>query len=406
MQGLLSSHTVATPGLQTPPLQASPVVHALLSLQGSALLIFTQPLLASQMSVVQGLPSSQTFASPPEHEPPWQVSPSVQTFLSLHGALLLVATQPFLASQASVVQGLPSSQGSRAPGWQAPLPHWSPWVQRLPSLHGWTLLLKTQPNFRSQLSSVQGLPSLHCKVLPALHCPPAQTSPKVQMLSSLHAVVLLVDLQPPLASQVSVVQLLPSSQGLGAAGVQVPLMHASPVVQLLLSSHAAVLLVNWQPWTGSQLSSVHGLPSLHGKAPLPTQTPALQTSTMVHKLLSVQVKLLATKVQPSLASQPSVVHRLPSSQTVAAPGKHMLLLHKSPTVQTLLSLQLAVSSGTEVQPLTGSQLSVVHGLPSSQTTDVPKHFPLLHSSPLVQALPSSQGPGLAGCWHSPLTQLS
>ncbi len=36
-------------------------------------------------------------------------------------------------------------------------------------------------------------------------------------------------------------------------------------------------------------------------------------------------------------------------------------------------------------------MSAVHGLLSSQLTPVPPHFPAVHLSPEVQALPSSQG---------------
>ncbi len=40
--------------------------------------------------------------------------------------------------------------------------------------------------------------------------------------------------------------------------------------------------------------------------------------------------------------------------------------------------------------ITGSHVSVVHGLLSSQFRPMPPHLPLVHLSPVVQALPSLQ----------------
>jgi hypothetical protein len=48
-----------------PPEQASPVVHALPSLQLAVLLLWTQPLAALHESSVQTLPSSQLSEPPP-----------------------------------------------------------------------------------------------------------------------------------------------------------------------------------------------------------------------------------------------------------------------------------------------------------------------------------------------------
>src|SRR5438046_3464786 len=69
----------------------------------------------------------------------------------------------------------------------------------------------------------------------------------------------------PLAgSQPSAVQLLPSLQSGGGPPTQLPPAQVSAVVQALPSSQAAVLFVCTQPRTGSQESSVHGLPSSQG----------------------------------------------------------------------------------------------------------------------------------------------
>ena len=111
--------------------------------------------LVSQKSVpLQGLPSSepaqsasltqeQVFA-PATQAPSLQASFSVQTLSSLHGPALAAWAQPSLASQLSSVHGLASSQklaASIAVPVQLPLLQASPIVQALPSSHGAVLLL-------------------------------------------------------------------------------------------------------------------------------------------------------------------------------------------------------------------------------------------------------------------------
>src|SRR5215471_2903973 len=65
---------------------------------------------------------------------------------------------PVLGSQESTVHGLPSSQMSCLPGWQVPLLHTSPAVQRFPSSHEPVLLVCRQPPLEQE-SVVHGLPS-------------------------------------------------------------------------------------------------------------------------------------------------------------------------------------------------------------------------------------------------------
>lgn len=61
--------------------------------------------------------------------------------------------------------------------------------------------------------------------------------------------------------------------------------------------------------------------------------------------------------------------------------------------------------GTWRQPTTGSQLSVVQALPSSQLSrPVVTQAPLLQESPVVQALPSLQDRTEVGYWHPPPVQ--
>src|SRR5262249_44267061 len=70
--------------MHAPPEQLSPVVAALPSSQRMPLLMFSQPTLGGvQRSVVQGFPSTQ-FLGVPAQEPAAQVSPTVQTFASVH----------------------------------------------------------------------------------------------------------------------------------------------------------------------------------------------------------------------------------------------------------------------------------------------------------------------------------
>src|SRR5262245_27418744 len=63
-------------------------------------------------------------------------------------------------------------------------------VQATPSLHGAVLFRKTQPVAASQLSSVQGLPSLHTSGVPAVQVPDWQVSTPLQALPSLQLVPL------------------------------------------------------------------------------------------------------------------------------------------------------------------------------------------------------------------------
>ena len=97
------------------------------------LLVWVQPVPALQPSSVQTLPSSQLGGGPPTQLPPLQWSLVVQASLSLHGAVLLMWVQPVLAVQLSVVHGLPSSQLGGEPPVQMPAWQVSLVVQALPS---------------------------------------------------------------------------------------------------------------------------------------------------------------------------------------------------------------------------------------------------------------------------------
>ena len=112
---------------------------------------------------------------------------------------------------------------------------------------------------------------------------------------------------------------------------------------------------------------------------------------LVEELSSVWVALLLVCLQPVLLSQLSVVHGLPSSQNAAtftAVPAQALAAHRSLVVQASPSLQGRVL-GVNLQPTAGSQLSDVHRLLSLQVCALPAQVPLAHLSPAVQALPSS-----------------
>jgi phage-related protein len=93
--------------------------------------------------------------------------------------------------------------------------------------------------------------------------------------------------------------------------------------------------------------------------------------------------------QPVARSQVSVVHGLLSSQFGPGPLMQDPLPHVSPTVHAFPSSQAAVLF-VWTHPVAGLHMSVVHTLPSLQTTPVPPHTPVVQTSAWVQALPSLQ----------------
>ena len=353
VQGLLSSQVLALPALQVPPLQASCRVHGLLSVQ-LAVLLGNAHLPAAHWSSVQPLPSLQSLAV-------LQLPP--QPILGANTQL------PSPGLQLSIVQAWPSSQTLAVPGWQLPAVHLSAWVHLLPSSQGAALGAATHaPLAASQLSWVQTFLSSQALAAPGLHTPAEHKSPWVQSLASLHWAELATLEQTPLSgSQASLVQGLPSSQPLAAPGLQVPPAQTSPLVQALPSVQVAVLELDLQlPLVGSQASSVHGLPSLQSVALPALHAPPPQTSPAVQALPSSQPATLGVWPQsPLLLSQASAVHGLPSLQALVAPALQVPPLHRSLTVQALPSLHAAVLAGKAHLPLT--QESSVHGLASPQS---------------------------------------
>src|SRR5437667_443496 len=98
---------------------------------------------------------------------------------------------------------------------------------------------------------------------------------------------------------------------------------------------------------------------------LPVQTPLWQVSLRVQAAPSSQGVVLLVCVPAVAWVQPSVVHTLPALQFAAAPPTQLPPEHVSPVVQALPSSQGFVLL-VWVQPVAGVQPSVVHTLPSSQ----------------------------------------
>jgi len=282
------------------------------------------------------------------------------------------------------------------PATQLPPEHASPFVHALPSLHASVLLALTQPVLPLQESFVHALPSSHVNVEAGTHAPPVQLSGPVHGLLSVQGSVLLVNLQPLAGSQVSVVHALLSLHAFITPARQLPPEHASPTVQLLLSLQLTVLLVYLQPVTGSHVSFVHALPSSQPMTVPGTHTPPAQASFAVHTLLSLQGAVLSACLHPAETSQLSAVHGLPSSQPSAAPALQVPLAHTSPAVHALLSLHAWVLFAL-TQPVAVEHESVVQLLASSQPSAVPPHKPFVQTSLPVQALPSSHAAVLFAC---------
>jgi hypothetical protein len=162
VQGLVSAQLGGVPPTHVPPAHASPVVHALPSLQGAVLGVLTQPVAGAQVSVVQGLVSAQLGGVPPTHVPPAHASPVVHALPSLQAAELGVCTQPVAGAQVSVVQGLVSAQLGGAPPTHVPPAHASPVVHALPSSQG----LPFAPQAHVLPSPPQTPQASNCRPLP------------------------------------------------------------------------------------------------------------------------------------------------------------------------------------------------------------------------------------------------
>ena len=169
--------------------------------------------------------------------------------------------------------------------------------------------------------------------------PSLQASSRVQTLPSVQGLVFGALAQPLSLSQLSSVHRLPSLQLFALPAPHLPSAHASPSVQMSPSLQGAALVGCRQPTLGSQLSSVQTLPSSHLSAPPPTHLPSAHLSPAVQASPSLQAAVLLVLLQPLLGSQVSVVHGLESSHLSTAPGLQTPAAQTSFKVQTLPSSQ-------------------------------------------------------------------
>ena len=109
---LPSSQSGEGPPTHTPPAHVSAMEHASPSSHAAVLSVFTQPVAESHESSVHTLPSSQFVGGPPSQNPRLlHASPDVQASPSSQEVPVagVCLQKPSPVSQVSIVQGLPSS---------------------------------------------------------------------------------------------------------------------------------------------------------------------------------------------------------------------------------------------------------------------------------------------------------
>ena len=117
-----------------PLAHTSPVVHRLPSVHEAVLFACAQPLAGTHESSVHTFESLQFVAAPETQTPPTQASPVVQALLSLQGFVLFEKTHPLAGLHESVVQRFESLQVSAVPGWHTVATQVSIPLQRLLSV--------------------------------------------------------------------------------------------------------------------------------------------------------------------------------------------------------------------------------------------------------------------------------
>lgn len=271
---------------------------------------------------VQALPSSHvSVLKSYRQRPPWQVS-VVQGLWSSHCAGVVQGVQfetatcvhPEPGAHASVVQASWSSQSGAGPGVHTPPWQVSPDVHALPSSHGKS----------SGRVGAEQVPST------GLHVP-------------------------------AVWHWSGTGHATGDVPTHAPFRHTSTRVQALPSSQDVVLFVCMH-WPAVQASVVHGFWSLH-------------CATVVHGTQPG----VATWVQPVVGLHASAVQALWSSQSTAAPGVQTPAVQTSPVVHALRSSHgvLSVRAGFEHVPVAGAQTPAPwHWSWAVQTTGaLPTHVP-------------------------------
>ena len=289
VQGLPSSSVGGIEAWQSPlglhlsaPLQASPSLQLVPAATGTC----CTPRTESQTSFVQGLASSSVSATPLEHCPsevqisrPLQTVPSSQADNGGNG----VCATPEIGSQVSAVHAFPSFVSGGGPARQTPAPshasrpsHTVVLSHAVPKLRG---VCRTLPSAKSQVSSVQGLPSSSIGGAPLWQDPVGvQTSPPLHAMPSEHAVPGGSGewKTPDVGSQVSAVQGFPSSRFGGVPARQIPCAsQVSAPSQTVPLEHPKPAGRGEReiPAATSQASTVHGLPSSTSKAAPATHRP-------------------------------------------------------------------------------------------------------------------------------------
>jgi hypothetical protein len=116
----------------------------------------------------------------------------------------------------------------------------------------------------------------------------------------------------------------------------------------------------------------------------------MHTSPIVQRLPSLHDAELMVCLQPTAMSQKSLVQGLPSLQLGAGPPTQRPASQPSPVVQALPSSQGPVPFVYSQRPVAELQVSLVQGLPSLQFLGVPAQTPPAQRSGLVQLFPSLQ----------------
>jgi len=211
---------------------------------------------------------------------------------------------------------------------------------------------------------------------------------------------------PPAGLHESSVQGLLSLQMVGDPPTQLPAVHTSPDVQALPSSQDPVFGAFTQPVAALHESSVQLLLSLQLSGVPALHMPPPQTSMPLHALPSPHGAVLFVKTHPPLAGlHESSVQGLLSSHTVGDVPTQLPAAHTSPDVQALPSSQ-DPAFGALTQPVAALHESSVQVLLSSQLSGVPAlHVPPPQTSLPLHALPSPQGAVLFVKTHPPLAGL-
>ena len=148
------------------------------------------------------------------------------------------------------------------------------------------------------------------------------------------------------------------------------------------------------PVSGSQLSVVHPLLSLHEVSVIIAQRPTVQRLTIVQVLLSSQgspSSAISGMQSPDSTSHTSTVHGLPSSSS------HSFALPVM--ISHLGSANEVLQKWDSVQELSSSEFSQSESKMHSQVLIPPSHTPFWQIPIAVHGFPSSHTPVKSECLH-------